>query len=161
MRYGLDLGQTKQSVFRTGPLYKLSETHEIGLLYGFIVAGNTKEHRYTQQLQSRWTSELTSRLRLEQRELEGRDQWHLRTRLLMRWQKALSEKVSLLVWDEVFLYLNKARWTHDETYDRNRFFLGVRNKLYSKLEGEFGYLHQHVNEKVDQNEHVLAAYFYF
>ncbi len=161
LRYGLDYGLTKQSVFRAGPIYQFNDTHEVGLLYGFIATGAVKEHRYTQQIQSRWTDLFTTRLRLEERELEGRNQWNLRTRLLLRWQQVLFGQTSLVVWDELFLLLNNPAWTYKQFYDRNRLFVGLRTPLLAKLNGEFGYLHQQVNGNVDLNEHIIAFYFYF
>ena len=49
LRYGFDQGGTNQILYRTGLLYRLNDSHELGFLYGYIESGNQKEHRFALQ----------------------------------------------------------------------------------------------------------------
>lgn len=161
LRQNTESGSNAQSLFRAGPLWKLNDKHEIGLLYAFIKTGVLSEQRLTQQYVYKFTPGLLARLRFEQRYLEKNDGLATRFRWLQRYQHSLKGSWSALVWDEFFVNINKPRWVYDHSFDRNRAFIGFRNQ-WGTLALEYGYLNQYTNRAGrDLNEHLAVLYFYY
>ena len=169
VRYNLDLGNTAQVLYRTGVLQKMSETQGLGYLYAFIQSGNAKEHRLTLQHTQNYGNfsevKLSHRARLESRFLEDDVQSYdtgARVRYLLRAEKLHSHHYAFVIWDEVFINLNKTSWNGNDHLDRNRFFIGVKKGFLNSNHFEIGYLNQFVpRDSGDISEHIATFYFFF
>jgi len=162
LRNNTESGSTGQTLFRFGYLQKFGEGHEAGLIYGFIRTGAlSSEHRLTQQYSYTFSENFSTRWRLEQRVLEKNDGVSVRVRALIRFVQPLSEKFSVLAWNEIFGNVVRPRWIYDEGFDRNRAFIGFRSPFKS-VALEYGYLNQYTNRAgVDLNEHLAVVYLYY
>lgn len=118
--------------------------------YGFFrslpAAGRSvDEHRVWQQVL--WSrpvghSNISSRSRLEQRDLDGNSRLAWRFRQQLRFVRPFgASRFSMVVWDEVALFLNTTARTR-RGLDQNRAFAGVSVALSPALRVETGYQHQ-------------------
>lgn len=165
MRYSFERGGANQILFRTGVLQKLSEGQGLGYLYAYIQSGTQKEHRLTLQHTQKYghwlASSFSHRARLEGRFLEDSDEDAGRFRYLIRSEKELISCPSLVVWNEVFVHLTQNSWTGDNAFDRNRFFLGTKVKVFN-ARAELGYMNQYVHRAAgDISEHIATVYWFF
>jgi hypothetical protein len=163
LRYDLDRDNTQQLLVRFGGLYEINPNQEAGLLYAFVSNANSNEHRLTQQFIQKLSlnegSKGLFRFRLEERVLEDRGPLAFRTRIMGRYQKEIRKYFDLVVWDELFINLNKRPWNGNENFDRNRLFIGARYEL-ANSSIEYGYLNQLVNRQTeDVMEHLAVVYF--
>ena len=164
-RYDLNEGQMQQTLVRFGLLKNVTPKQEIGALMGFIQTGITKEYRPTFQHMYNTSIEdelhFNLRSRLEFRDVEDVEANSIRYRLLASARKKISSRLSPLIWDELFVNLTNEDWTGDRTFERNRFFAGIRvDESYGRW--EVGYLNQFVPRKnQDTLEHVLVLYFFY
>lgn len=159
LRHSFDKSDTKQLLFRFGPLWNWDENKEYGLLYAFIQTGVNKEHRLTQQLVIKWNS-FSTRLRLEERILERQSGVNFRFRSLFRYDWKLA-KQNLVLWNETFVFLNHPDWVGPYLVDRNRFFAGIRFKFFS-FSVETGYLNQFApGARQDLSEHLIVLYLFY
>jgi len=163
-RYDFEVG-VGQILYRTGLLYNLRSQNSLGFLYGYIQGGNNKEHRWTLQHGEKYGSwglvDFSHRVRLEGRSLEGGDDsaaW--RFRYLLRAQTNHKSCYKYVAWNETFVNMTNDVWTGSTTWDRNRFFIGIRQKFYNS-NFEFGYLNQWVwRNPRDTVEHLLVIYLF-
>lgn len=168
VRYGIDTGSTNQVLYRTGLLQNLNDKHGLGYLYAHIQSPTSREHRLTLQHTMNHGSidqsyKLSHRARLEGRFLEGVSQDNAgRFRYLLRADQIQFSSWGLIVWDEVFINLNKTKWNGDNSFERNRFFIGLKKLFLESNHLEVGYLNQTVPRKTeDTSEHILALYLFF
>lgn len=160
LRYTMAKGEMQQTLFRFGPIYRLSERHEIGLLYGFVEFG-VKEYRTTLHHQFYVNPKLLLRSRLEYRNLEDNDDDSLRYRYLIRYLHPLKDSLSLLVWEEPFLNFTSDKWTERRFFDRNRVFFGFRFPAFG-MEVEAGYMNQFIpRSQRDTMEHLALLYVFY
>jgi hypothetical protein len=160
LRYTMEEGGMQQTLFRFGPLWKLSKDHEIGLLYGFVES-SVKEYRTTLHHTYSVSPHFSLRSRLEYRNLEDNDDDSLRFRYLVRYLHGLKGSNSLLIWDEPFLNLTSDKWTGERSFDRNRFFIGLRFPVLG-MDVEAGYLNQFIpRSNRDTMEHLALLYVYY
>jgi hypothetical protein len=165
LRYDFSTPTMQQTLYRFGGLRKLNENHEVGLLYAFVQTGLRKEHRPTLQHSQKlsfWKDlQLSSRTRLESRFLEKSDEDSWRLRYLIKVQKTLKEKLALVVWEEPFLNLTQDSWTGNRTFERNRFFLGLRQPLLD-MNMEWGYLNQYIpRHQSSASEHIFSVFLFY
>ena len=124
----------------------------------------TDEHRVWEQIMWQPVDEKTgfgATLRgwLEER---MRPQIHrdtgLRLRVLVRGQVPLSKSLSFIVWDEVFVALNDARWGQRRGFDQNRAFAGIGWQIKPTIVRlEVGYQQQWiVRDGPDVLNHILG-----
>ncbi len=159
IRSNYESGTTAQSLFRAGPLWRLSEKAEVGLLYAFVRTGALSEHRLTEQIVYSFSEFFATRFRFEQRTLEKMNGVSLRARLLARFVWPFAEAHSVVLWNEYFLQPTRPQWIYDELFDRNRYFFGARSK-FKYLTLEYGYMNQFTNRSgSDFNEHLFLIYF--
>lgn len=159
IRTNYETGNTTQSLFRAGPLWKLSDQTEIGMLYVFSRAGLLTEHRLTEQVVYKFSETFTARFRFEQRTMEKLDGMSLRARVLARFVWPINDSHSLVAWDEYFAQPTRPQWIYDELFDRNRYFLGARSK-WNYIAFEYGYMNQFINRAGrDASEHLFLIYF--
>lgn len=158
-RYSLDGGSLGQFLYRTGLNLKHQSSSTSSVLYGYITSENVKEHRWTLQFATSYYDKndfkVSSRSRVEYRNIEDNDDDSLRYRYLLR-----ADYSDFIVWDEAFINLTKDDWTGDRSFDRNRFFFGKKLSVFdSKI--EYGYLNQYVPRKdMNISEHILVLYFF-
>jgi hypothetical protein len=166
VRFNHDQDATKQVLYRTGLLHKIGKSHSLGYLYAFIQSGLTREHRFTFQHGQTYgilaNFKFSHRARLEARILEDDDTKNAgRARYLLRVEQN-KDHYGLVIWNEYFANLNKTTWNGDTHSDRNRFFIGIKNKFLASNRIEFGYLNQYVpRDTGDVSEHILTFYFFF
>ncbi|NQZ02944.1 MAG: DUF2490 domain-containing protein [Bdellovibrionales bacterium] len=163
LRYGLDIGRTRQILYRTGILQKISEKHQFGYLYAYIQSATLNEHRFAFQHVQKYGEvsdySLSHRVRFEARFLEDNDDDAGRFRYLFRANQ--SDKTNNVVfWNEVFINLTTDSWNGEQAFDRNRLFLGLRRKFFDS-NIEFGYLNQYIPRyNRDISEHLFVIYFF-
>lgn len=174
-RYDFEQGGMQQLLTRFGLLKSLNESHEVGVIMGYIQtrgtkvgAVDTKEYRPT--LQHVYNTafdehKLLFRSRLEWRDEEDRGTNSIRYRLQNSYRYQLNPMYSMLVWEEPFLNLSGEKWVGNRLIERNRLFLGVRVDHSTDHRFEIGYMNQYVPKKfankTDVSEHVLVGYFFF
>ena len=108
--------------------------------------GHVDEHRYWQQLlysTSAGGGTVTSRSRLEQRDMDGNTRLAWRFRQQVRFVRPVHQgsRLSAVVWDEVAVNLNSTTRT-GRGFDQNRVFLGASVTLSPTTRIETGYSNQ-------------------
>lgn len=163
LRFGLEENETQQILFRAGFLKRLSDRQGLGLLYGYIETGEVSEHRLALQHTYKYGSVIglnaSHRIRLESRRFENSGFGSERFRYLIRFQKQTESNLKFVLWDEAFVHLRDNSITGNESFDRNRLFIGFRLKAKAETNLEFGYLNQYVPRNgQDLSEHLLVLY---
>lgn len=165
-----------QSIVRPGIGYPFGDTSIVLWAgYGWIrtsPAANPvfDEHRIWQQIT--WTEEFEPttigfRSRLEQRFVEtGSDTgWRFRQLVSLRRPLDAAPRLSLVVWNELFLHLNDTDWGANAGFDQNRIFVGFGLKCNpdSSCRIEIGYMNQYVNRFQQDNlsNHILSINLYW
>lgn len=167
LRFDLEQNQMQQTLYRTGLLYSLTDTQNIGLLYAFIQTGDLSEHRLALQHIKNFgvylSGNFSHRIRFEARRFENLGFGAERIRYLLRYQAVTNTSLIPVIWDEIFINSRKEELTGNRYLDRNRLFLGFRkNFKESNTALEFGYLNQLVpRESSTLMEHILVAYLVF
>lgn len=106
---------------------------------------------------------LTNQSRLEERQQVGQGQWNdrLRERFIVQWPGALFNKITPVVFDEVFFNLTTPSWTNDRLIDQNRAFAGIEIPTSKHTFLQIGYLNQYVIQSPQNTmNHVLYLSFY-
>jgi len=158
-RYSTSDGEVSQLLYRTGILYDISEKHNIGFLFAFIASDGLDEHRFTIQHSQTYLDKnnfkLSSRSRIEARFFEDFPEDSARFRYLLRF-----DFNKYVTWNEFFFHLKEDQFTGDRVFDRNRFFIGRKAKIFnSKV--EYGYLNQYIpRDNQDTFEHLLVLYLF-
>lgn len=164
-RYQFNEGSMQQTLVRFGLLKKMDDHHELGALMAYVQTGLSKEYRptlhhlYTNQLSSRLTYGVRSRIEL--RDLEDNDAHSLRYRLMLSARYQLTPTLSPIIFNEPLVNLTRETWTGDRFYERNRFFVGLRIDRATHR-WEVGYLNQYIPRSTrDTVEHILMLYLFF
>lgn len=165
LRYNVEDSEMGQTLIRGGLLRKIGKKNqEVGLLYAFIQSGVNKEHRLALQHTMRYSESvnLSHRVRLEYRALENQKPLDERFRYLFRYQSLKKRGLGLpVIWDEVFVNLDKKPNDKIDYLDRNRLFIGFRSK-FEEFNFEYGYLNQYApREGQSVMDHTLVAYLFF
>lgn len=161
-----------QYLVRPGINYQISDKASIGGGYAYVRTsldrGYSNEDRFWQQLtyNSSWQNGITftSRSRLEQRLLDTGDDTGLRYRQLLRASKPLTAlpRLSLLLWNELFVNFKDTDWGAESGFDQNRLFAGAAWNMRPDARLEFGYINQYVRgSRQDSMNHVLSTTFLF
>jgi hypothetical protein len=116
---------------------------------------------------------LSSRTRIEQRFRSdgpgsaendgGHSRWAYRFRELVRLAYTVAESpFQLLVWDEIFVHLNRTNYPSEPGLDQNRLFAGASYQPNRVLRAELGYMNQFVRRYTDPDQvnHVLLMSLY-
>ncbi len=120
------------------------------------------ENRYFQQ--ASWTigkvagGTLTSRTRLEQRTVMGRNDTGWRARQQLRWTKPIAkEGTSVVLSSEVFVALNSTDFGASAGLDQTRNFAGINLPLAKGFTVEGGYMNRYVRRAgvPDRLDHIL------
>lgn len=122
------------------------------------------EHRFWNQwilqYQSNFRLALQSRTRTEYRFSEAGDDVGLRVRQFVRvgWQPSAKVPLGGVVWDEIFVGLNRTDWGAPRGFDQNRLFVGpfLQATPWARLEA--GYLYVRIDRPTGNlDAHVLAV----
>ncbi len=167
-----DLTQFNRLFIHPAVGYQINKHVSVWQGYTWAPIANTQtgdiryENRLFQQvvLENNW-HKLNGRLRyrIEERFAEGAEGAEgvtgVRLRQLLRGQIPLSKdkKWAVVVYDELFMGINKMPTVQSAGYDQNRLFIGINKKLTPKLTLESGYLLNHVNRPNRNNQlnHVI------
>ncbi len=168
-RFADDSSQFFQGILRTGLGYYLQDNLSFWLGYAWIPndpvtpAKTFDEHRIWQQLL--WTEKTTKgnfmlRSRLEQRFDERGDDVGWRFRQFFKYYQPMhfSPKMSWVVWDEIFIGINKPDWKVDNGFDQNRVFAGLGYQFDKHIRAEFGYINQFIRKtsRPDVMNHIIS-----
>lgn len=159
------------SIVRPGVGYRIADNTTVWLGYAWIrndpPAGHFDEQRIWQQLT--WGKKYSwgrpfLRTRLEQRFDERGSETGWRIRQFVRWTHPLgsdNSRLSVRIWDEVFIDLNDTRWGQDIGLRQNRAFAGLGWTVDTGHTVEFGYLNQHLRRDGarDSSNHILGITF--
>ena len=167
-RFREDGGEFSQYLVRPGFHYRIHNKLLIGGGYGYIRTrtddGYNDEDRIWQQAIYNTTFKngisLSSRSRLEQRFLDAGSDTGWRFRQLLRMSRPLSAwpSVSPVLWNEIFIGLNKTDWGASKGLGQNRLFAGFAWRASPKARVEVGYLHQYVRGNLQNSvNHVLST----
>ncbi|MGE3919343.1 MAG: DUF2490 domain-containing protein [Gammaproteobacteria bacterium] len=87
---------------------------------------------------------LWGRTQFDERRMEGRSTWsiRLRERVSFLFPNTIHHKISPLIYNEVFFYLNKMNWSKNDENLQNRFFAGVNIPWKRSAFWEVGYFNQ-------------------
>ena len=170
-RFNDDSSRFNQGIVRSALGYRVSPRAVVWGGYAYIPndpmnqAENIVEHRIWQQLT--WSApepvagfSMSSRSRLEQRQIESANDVGWRARQLMKFTRPIGTHPNLYwsLWDELFVNLNDTDWGADGGLDQNRLFGGVGIKLTANAKTEIGYMHQWVkrDRRADAHNHILS-----
>lgn len=154
---------------RPAVFYKLNERSSLWLGHDRIIghsAGKSAyyETRWYEQFQYQFNpiSSVTfgSRSRLEERRRGGFQKTGHRLRQMIKANLPLKfhSKLSVVVYDELFVNLNHTDWGAKQGIDQNRIFIGGNWRLNKHTYFEAGYLNQFVNKTaVNLENHVVSA----
>jgi hypothetical protein len=156
-------------IMRPSVFYKFTPKTSVWIGYDTITFHPDGQESYQEnRLWEQWMYQfdpigrvnITSRSRLEQRDREDyRDIAH-RWRQMFRFTapSGFNQKLSWVVYDELFINLNTNSWISRRGIDQNRLFLGGNWKFDDNVNAEIGYLNQQVNGKTfDQENHVFST----
>lgn len=100
---------------------------------------------------------INSRTRLEERKSVAFSDWAHRIRERVLVTTPLTNNISLVVSNEIFFSLNKAQWIATETFDQNRAYIGVEQKLSKIMYLSAGYMNQYLSTQNRQVDNVLMV----
>lgn len=151
---------SQQILLRTGLLKSFDDKNEAGLIYGYILTDDVREHRPTFQYSHTFfrneDSVLSIRNRFEYRKQENNKTVSGRYRGALRYQKG-----AYIVWDEPFLNITHEDWTGNRLVERNRFFIGKSFKIQD-MNLEAGYMNQYAPRTSRSTyEHILTLYLFY
>lgn len=122
------------------------------------VAGSLDEYRLWQQIS--WkrrlpSVSLSSRTRFEERKSLFFSDWAYRLRQRLLLNKPLTNKLSLVISNELFLSINKASWIITDRLDQNRAYLGIEQQMSECTYLGVGYMNQYLSTPTPESNHVL------
>jgi len=149
-RFDTDLPSRGRILFRPGILYNLdSQQHlMLGALDLTDIEFNFKEFRIWQQYQRTDLTQgltLLNRTRLEERFIQGSSETGLRLRHMLRIQGPIEQGSpwSWVLFDELFVGINRNLSQPSPGFDQNRAFAGFRHDFKGgRFSVEFGYMNQ-------------------
>ena len=156
------------SILRLGVGHILNNRQTIWLGYDAVPSleddgGVNVEQRLWQQLS--WSvfenrkNQWQSRTRLEERKDEGSDDiaYRLRQRFTVSLNERLFWHAIPVIYDELFINLNRPSWVTTEVVDQNRFFLGIKIPIGKKSSLQIGYINQvQFKDSENQMNHILS-----
>ena len=100
---------------------------------------------------------INSRTRLEERKSLAFPDWAKRIRERVLVTSPLTENMSLVVSNEILVSLNKAQWITTQTFDQNRAYIGVEQRLSKIMYLSAGYMNQYLSTRNRQVDNVLMV----
>lgn len=114
------------------------------------------EYRLWQQLIWTPSSDTLLRSRLEERYSFENAPWSIRLRERGYWTIGLNDQQSLVFSDEFFINLRQAPWVVTSTFDQNRLFIGLLQRLTTHVSLYVSYMNQFVNRTPAEDNHALV-----
>ena len=161
MRWNEDWQHWYQGMARAALGYSLSDRATIWLGYTFLPTQLQGKPYVAQQdlwpafryLMPTEFGTFMFRTMFETNFIRGDDP-RFRPRQMIRYLRPFEfeERLSLVVWDELFVRLNSTEWGGKAGFDQNRIFLGLGWTFTPGVRAEFGYLNQYVEDKNLINE---------
>ena len=148
-----------QRIIRAGLHHAVDRRHGVSAGYAAISTfdtptGDVLEHRFWQQYlynQSAFGHNLSHRLRLEQRFLEGAQSGRDYTQRLRYANRLVLPIASTsaygLAQNELFLNIENRGRANGALFDQNRALLGVGRKVWPDVDVELGYVQQYVQRR--------------
>lgn len=154
IRYHLDKGEINQILNSIGIKHKKANLSH-AVFYGFMYTeNNLKEHRLSYKLAFPLLHGLNVSSAVEWRNLEDHDDTSYRIRPRIEYTKE-----QYLIWNELFINLTRETWTGERTVERNRFFIGLQNKI-GDINYSIGYMNQYIPRDLQSfSEHILKISF--
>ncbi|WED44358.1 DUF2490 domain-containing protein [Legionella cardiaca] len=121
---------------------------------------NLQETRLLEQVSytPRRYSWLSIRSRIEQRKRQDSNQLNYRLRERLTLKKRLTDSLSLVGFDEIFINLNQPDWISTKTFDQNRILISLDQQASKSLVLGAGYIYQYILSKPRQVGHIASLY---
>ena len=131
------------------------------------VAGSLDEYRIWEQ--ALWhrqidSTSIISRTRLEERKSLYFSEWAMRLRERLTISTPMTQNLSMVISNEIFMNLNHTNWIITQTLDQNRAYIGIEQALSKSAFLSIGYMNQYqstANKQFDQvlviNYHIQLA----
>lgn len=124
------------------------------------VGGNDlNEYRVWQQLLSTniyKTGSIVFRSRLEERKSLENNPWAVRFRERSYWTIQLTNNQSLVLSDEFFININKVPWVVTKTFDQNRAYIGILQKITPTTNFSISYMNQYLSRSPIEINHGIV-----
>lgn len=175
-RFGDNSTRFTQALIRPGIGYAINEKITVWVGYDWVPTSRPlalkrpfNNHRIWQQLSLKdnyFFGTVISRTRLEQHffDIPGSTDVAHRYRQMFKLSTpmpAVSEKVSFVIWNEIFVNLNTTDVGIKSGLSQNWAFAGIGYRLSKQKTVEIGYINQYINRpqnpRPDQMHHVLAV----
>ena len=127
-------------------------------MWSLLTLSGLDEYRLWQQIiwKRRLPSvSLISRTRFEERKSLFFSDWSYRLRQRVLLNRPLTNNLSLVISNEIFLNINKASWIITDRLDQNRAYLGVEQHMSENTYLGVGYMNQYLSTPILQSNHVL------
>lgn len=171
-RFDLKYDKIEEQLLRSFVGYQFNPNLTFSLGYQWdsrhFVTGRKPINRILQQLgltvYKKDRVNITKRLRLEERKLENHLQWNTRLREQLRIDvaKFFANKYSGIIWDEVFINLDRPSWVRTNTVEQNRLFAGIGIPTLKSSSVQIGYLNQYVfSHQGNRMNHILFVGYNF
>ncbi|MEW6038282.1 MAG: DUF2490 domain-containing protein [Pseudomonadota bacterium] len=165
MRWDGDWRHWYQGVARTALGYSLSDRATVWIGYTFVPTQNIGKSYVVQQdvwpafryvLPTEYGT-ITFRTMFEASFFSG-DQARYQFRQMFRYLRPFDfePRLSLIVWDEIFVRLNSTAWGGLAGFGQNRAFLGAGWSFDPALRVELGYMNQYIDVPPNQTIHNLV-----
>ncbi|MBN9320161.1 MAG: hypothetical protein BGN86_09615 [Caulobacterales bacterium 68-7] len=165
-RFGDNAGRLTQSIIRPGVGWQVAPRLSLWAGYGRITNHNPGNNQSEDRLwqQALWNvgklgdAAITSRTRLEQRQVEGGDDTGWRVRQFLKYDRPFTPGAapggaapSLVLTSEAFFALDDTDWGARSGFDQIRNFAGVGFSVAPKARFEIGYMNQYINRAGDND----------
>ncbi len=159
VRYSFDDSEVAKTKLKSMAATKIGDGHTLGIGLQYAKEGDKNEGRVVAQSKLDYLSseehKLFHRLRVESRFFSTPNYESLRGRYALGYDYILSDTLTLLVWDELFLTLVDSRYRDLRFVDKNRFMLGIRVKR-SHYSMRIAYMNQLEFDSNRVSEHIAV-----
>lgn len=169
-RFNEDLQNWYQGVARAALGYSLSDRATVWVGYSWVPTQPAGPSSYVSQqdvfpafryIAPTSFGTFTFRTMVDTNFLKGGEP-RIRPRQLIRFLRPIGfdQRLSLVIWDEVFVRLNSTPWGGVSGFDQNRGFLGLGWSFSPSVRTEVGYMNQYVDDATHVNNtirHILLA----
>ena len=123
------------------------------------VAGSLDEYRIWEQ--ALWhrqidSTSIISRTRLEERKSLYFSEWAMRLRERLTISTPMTQNLSMVISNEIFMNLNHTNWIITQTLDQNRAYIGIEQALSKSAFLSIGYMNQYLSTANKQFDQVLV-----
>ncbi len=159
VRYSFDDSEVARTKLKSMAAKKISDGHTLGIGLQYAKEGNKNEGRVVVQSKLDYLNfeehKLFHRIRVESRFFSTPNYESIRGRYALGYDYLISDTLTLLVWDELFLTLVDSRYRDFRFVDKNRFMLGLRVKR-SHYSMRIAYMNQLEFDSNRVSEHIAV-----